>query len=91
MGNRIQVQKVLAKYQREQFSNTVSVADVVEYVEMNQYEISEKTIRRTLKELEEEGVIIETEKGNVKCYILCEDMLPNAEKSELYENAEDFL
>lgn len=89
--NAFQIQKLLAKYRREEFDNTVSVANVKEYAEMNGYEISEKTIRRVLEELEMEGFVLGTEKGNVTCYILFKRMLPNSEESELYENAEDFL
>jgi len=89
--NVLEVQKLLAKYCRENFENTVSVANVKEYAEIYQYDISEKTIRRVLTEMEAEGYVVETCKGNVTCYILSKEMLPNSEDSEIYGNAEDFL
>lgn len=86
--NLIDVQKMLAKY-ADYNEPVVTVSGLHQYMELD-YDLSERTVRRCLKVLCDQGIIEEKEIGNTTCYVVYPELLPNPETSDLYSAGDQF-
>lgn len=77
--NMIEVQLELSRYVTRNDS-FVTVSDLYMYMQ-DSYDISERTVRRCLDELEDMEIVHSREVGNTTLYVVYEeDLLPEAEK-----------